>query len=1293
MMEGWLDRFFDRWVARCGSQGDGFPLRERAARALARPEVQTTAQIRATLQVVLGADERLWRLVPEVMDDLTGDARVPPPVVSSPSAAEWPVAVSAAAAPPVSRLVATGPAWAGTRPGSPARMKSPWIWFIALLSLGGPLTLWTRSSPQHVSTVPDPPARADAGVAAPPARPSTTAVRPVVSSRPVRWWWPLCLGAAGLGAVAVGLTLSRRAFPVKRARRRAESKRRGEVLSRGLMDATAIALPRRRMAALDLRRTVDQSSRRAGFFTPVVRAAGSFSGAGHLGLLDLRSFGAWQPEPPEQQIATTVWHSLALELTRRHVQVARVNRPLPGGLTIAFGDLRAMAATPAGRARLDALAAERGVLFLDAHHGALAGDAHGELPGNIVGLDLETLLEAIERWWAGKQRLAFDPGAPVDGLGEAYDLAAACALYGPCDLETINALRIEVNELTSASHPYASIQRVLAMPGAFWREGLLRIRAAETEALIAGMDDTLRAHVLRLRYLWSLKTIHHQLEATEPSTAERVDMRQDARALLELMRADPQFPVDRAVADQLLADVEAQVLDEDERGYVQGELTQLSSLPRGDRQINTRVEGMRAGKVRGRLRTGSLAGRTKRKLVAPDVYALLALLVFIPGALLGRSDARPNEPSVECPPGRLLCGEGCVDSSNDAAHCGRCGNLCGPGGRCYQGKCVVAAAAVPRPPADARGPDVPLVTRPRFDLFEVSEDGGRTWRSGVFGELISPTASIRVRANGLERTPVIEEDEAVADYSDALATVCVQNAPVRPRAWLEMGGRRVGQVPPGERLCVPARPGRVVCQLRWGEFSRRWDLDLRAGEEREVLDDDTGRRRARVETALADTAVEVVGVGKAQAQPSRPATFSLPGTGTYTVRCRARNRPLHALKFTITDRLEQTVTCYVGVLEVLSGDGSLTGERAAVIAAGAAPAGESRRLCTMPCRLSVPAGVYYALPESDLADRSSHVEAARQTLQDGGLAAIDLRRRRTCTLEVLTDGTRTDDVGTAVLEGRTAKVRLQTGDGRGSAQEVTCSNPGSPLKVVHYFFATVAFKAARTAVVEFSSNGSKPIQCLTSEPCRLPTGERYEWRARTSDRSGPRGELDVTPERSSLEIVLTEPAPPPDVHPAPDVPEQRPPAVVAAASGTRLMFILPSSVSPDVDGRELLTEARNDLAAAAARFGKPALAEEKKEEVIALQGHIRVIEGRFVPDEAGNGQVYEASAVVEVTLFRGLDRVVTATGSGRAQVKTVVRAVPSSSSDPAVNARREAVRNATEAAVRDLPRLTSASAE
>ena len=40
-----------------------------------------------------------------------------------------------------------------------------------------------------------------------------------------------------------------------------------------------------------------------------------------------------------------------------------------------------------------------------------------------------------------------------------------------------------------------------------------------------------------------------------------------------------------------------------------------------------------------------------------------------------------------CAPGLADCGGTCVDLGTDAAHCGRCGNACGAGQTCRNGRC------------------------------------------------------------------------------------------------------------------------------------------------------------------------------------------------------------------------------------------------------------------------------------------------------------------------------------------------------------------------------------------------------------------------------------------------------------------------------------------------------------------------------------------------------------------------------------------------------------------------------
>ena len=50
-------------------------------------------------------------------------------------------------------------------------------------------------------------------------------------------------------------------------------------------------------------------------------------------------------------------------------------------------------------------------------------------------------------------------------------------------------------------------------------------------------------------------------------------------------------------------------------------------------------------------------------------------------------DAGRPDASGPCPPGGTLCGEVCVDTTNDRTHCGACGVTCAFAVACVDGRC------------------------------------------------------------------------------------------------------------------------------------------------------------------------------------------------------------------------------------------------------------------------------------------------------------------------------------------------------------------------------------------------------------------------------------------------------------------------------------------------------------------------------------------------------------------------------------------------------------------------------
>lgn len=49
-----------------------------------------------------------------------------------------------------------------------------------------------------------------------------------------------------------------------------------------------------------------------------------------------------------------------------------------------------------------------------------------------------------------------------------------------------------------------------------------------------------------------------------------------------------------------------------------------------------------------------------------------------------------------CDPGLTACPSGCIDLDDDDANCGRCGNACGDGRRCAEGRCICDAESCPQ---------------------------------------------------------------------------------------------------------------------------------------------------------------------------------------------------------------------------------------------------------------------------------------------------------------------------------------------------------------------------------------------------------------------------------------------------------------------------------------------------------------------------------------------------------------------------------------------------------------------
>src|SRR5882724_4963430 len=84
-----------------------------------------------------------------------------------------------------------------------------------------------------------------------------------------------------------------------------------------------------------------------------------------------------------------------------------------------------------------------------------------------------------------------------------------------------------------------------------------------------------------------------------------------------------------------------------------------------------RVSGHRGG-----LPTGSL--RLIQSMLAPGL--VLAVL----GAPCG---GKPEPPA--CGAGSTTCGDACVDTTHDPAHCGGCGTACPSGQVCSSGVCAV----------------------------------------------------------------------------------------------------------------------------------------------------------------------------------------------------------------------------------------------------------------------------------------------------------------------------------------------------------------------------------------------------------------------------------------------------------------------------------------------------------------------------------------------------------------------------------------------------------------------------
>ncbi len=389
---------------------------------------------------------------------------------------------------------------------------------------------------------------------------------------------------------------------------------------------------------LDLRRTVNQSARRLGIFSPVYRARAVTSTVKMV--LPARL----------DAVAEALVAGVVRALTQRNVpvEVTRGARDVAGAeLVLVFVDARNPSTVPLRRWwRHPRVAA------VELRDPWLWGDEVETLTveGRPVRVHAPTIegitvaLLAASRGVRGEASRRVRDDDDAEHVGAAFPLAAACALCEPCDLATIDALRRRF----TPELPFVAVQRIAAM------EGVRRAPAGWTferelrDHLVSRVGSGFREEVLA----WQTQRLA-EITAAEGTWAAALLSRE--RALVELQRAVVADDVRAAAA--VARALEAEAASDEARARLRERAGELGVVLRGVAEA-ARGEGERVADARAGWRRWAIDAACAAACTTGAVWSVAAGVVED----VVEWDGRCPRGMVYIPAGEFLMGSAESDS-------------------------------------------------------------------------------------------------------------------------------------------------------------------------------------------------------------------------------------------------------------------------------------------------------------------------------------------------------------------------------------------------------------------------------------------------------------------------------------------------------------------------------------------------------------------------------------------------------------------------------------------------------
>lgn len=310
---------------------------------------------------------------------------------------------------------------------------------------------------------------------------------------------------------------------------------------------------------LDLRRTVHQSARRLGIFSPVYRARAVTSAVKLV-------LPARLDAVAEALVAGVV---RALVQCNVPVEVARGARDVAGAeLVLVFVDARNPSTVPLRRWwRHPRVAA------VELRDPWLWGEEVETLtvegkPVRVHAPTIEGIMAALlaaSRGVRGEASRRVREDDDTEHVGAAFPLAAACALCEPCDLATIDALRRRF----TPELPFVALQRIAVMEGVHRAPSGWTFERALRDHLVSRVGRDFREEVLA----WQAQRLA-EITATEGTLAAALLTRE--RALVEMQRA--LVVEDAGTVAKVVRALEAEATSDEERARLHERVVELGGV-------------------------------------------------------------------------------------------------------------------------------------------------------------------------------------------------------------------------------------------------------------------------------------------------------------------------------------------------------------------------------------------------------------------------------------------------------------------------------------------------------------------------------------------------------------------------------------------------------------------------------------------------------------------------------------------------------------------------------------------